>query len=111
MEKLIACCGLNCETCDARIATVQNSDELRKETAEKWKKAFNAEITAESINCTGCRMEGVKFSYCGQCQIRDCVKAKGYETCGDCSEMATCEIVAFVHKHAPDAIENLKKLN
>jgi len=111
MEKLMACCGLNCETCDARIATIQNNDELRKAIAEKWKRAFNAGITAESINCTGCRMEGVKFSFCGQCQIRDCVIAKGYETCGDCSEMATCEIVALVHKHAPEAIENLKRLN
>ena len=112
MEKLIACCGLNCETCDARIATIKNSDELRKATAEAWQKMFNAgEIPYQSINCTGCRMEGVKFSHCDTCGIRVCVNSKGYETCGDCTEMATCEIVAFVHKNAPEAIENLKRLN
>jgi hypothetical protein len=112
MEKLIACCGLNCEACDARIATLKDSDELRKATAEAWAKMFNApEIPFESINCTGCRMEGVKFSHCETCQIRNCAEAKGFETCGDCSEMETCEIVAFVHKAEPKAIANLKQLN
>lgn len=112
MNKLISCCGLNCETCDARIATIENSDELRKATAEAWQKMFNApEIPCEAINCTGCRMEGIKFSHCETCQIRVCVNAKGFETCGDCADMATCEIVASVHKLAPEAIENLKRLN
>lgn len=30
MKQLIACCGLDCESCDARIATVKNDDELRE---------------------------------------------------------------------------------
>lgn len=112
MERLISCCGLNCETCDARIATIQNNDELRKATAEAWQKMFNApQINFETINCTGCRMEGVKFTHCETCQIRNCARGKGYETCGECADMGTCEIVAFVHKHAPEAIENLKRLN
>jgi len=112
MEKLISCCGLNCETCDARIATIKNSDDLRKATAEKWQKMYSAPlIPFESINCTGCRAAGVKFSHCDTCEIRKCVNEKGYETCGDCAEMETCEIVAMVHKHVPDAIANLKQLN
>jgi hypothetical protein len=112
MANLISCCGLNCETCDARIATVNDSDVLRKATAEKWKKMYNApDIPYGSINCTGCRMEGVKFSHCETCQIRNCVMAKGFETCGDCAEIGTCEIVASVHKYVPEAIENLKRLN
>ena len=112
MKKLIACCGLNCETCDARIATVKNSDELRRATAETWSKMFNAPgITFESINCTGCRMEGAKFSHCSECQVRSCVQKKGYETCGDCAEMENCAIVAPVHKYVPEAVKNLKQLN
>jgi hypothetical protein len=35
MEKIIACCGLNCATCDARLATVNNDNVLRALTAEK----------------------------------------------------------------------------
>jgi hypothetical protein len=112
MDKLISCCGLNCETCDARIATVKNDDALRKATAETWSKMFNAPgISMEAINCSGCRMEGVKFSHCNECNIRICVNDKGYATCGDCADMGTCEIVAMVHKHMPEAAENLKKLN
>ena len=111
MEKLISCCGLNCATCDARTATLNNDDDLRKSTAEKWGAMYNAGITASMINCTGCREEGVKFSHCNVCEIRLCAKAKGFSTCGECGDMVTCEIVAAVHKFVPDAIVNLKSLN
>jgi hypothetical protein len=112
MEKLIACCGINCVTCDARIATVNNDNELRTATALKWREQFNApNITAEMINCTGCRVEGVKFSHCEQCEIRKCVKSKGFNTCGNCAEMDNCMIVSFVLQHVPEAISNLKSLN
>lgn len=30
MKQLIACCGLDCESCDARIATVRDDNELRE---------------------------------------------------------------------------------
>jgi hypothetical protein len=112
MEKLISCCGLNCTNCDARVATISNDDELRKATAEKWGTAHNApDLTYVMINCTGCREEGVKFSHCGVCEIRNCVNAKGYNTCGDCMDMETCVIVSGVHKYVPEAIQNLKELN
>lgn len=111
MEKLISCCGLNCVTCDARIATINDDNELRKATAEKWRVAFNApDIVPEMINCTGCREEGVKFSHCYECEIRKCVAEKGFSTCGECPEMETCGIVAGVHKYVPEAIDNLKSL-
>lgn len=111
MEKLISCCGLNCATCDARIATINNDDELRKATAEKWRVAFNPDITSEMINCTGCREEGPKFSHCSMCEIRKCVNAKGYNTCGDCDELETCSIVGGILKAVPDALTNLRSLN
>jgi hypothetical protein len=112
MEKLIACCGLNCKTCDAWIATEKNDDELRKATAEKWRAAYNApDLTFSMINCTGCREVGAKFSHCEICEIRNCVKAKGFETCGDCQEMDTCALVSGIHKYVPEAITNLRSLN
>ena len=65
MKQLIACCGLDCENCDARIATINNDDKLREETAQKWSVMNNtSEITPETINCTGCRVDGSKFAYC-----------------------------------------------
>ena len=59
MKQLIACCGLDCENCDARIATINNDEKLREETAQKWSVMNNtSEITPETINCTGCRVDG-----------------------------------------------------
>jgi hypothetical protein len=112
MEKRIACCGLDCSTCDAQIATVTNDDELRIQTAESWRVQFNApDITPEMINCTGCREAGTKFSHCNECEIRNCVKAKGFDTCADCTEMESCPIVGNVLQFSPDALDNLKSLS
>src|SRR5512145_885689 len=105
MEKIIACCGLNCATCDAWIATVNNDDELRKATAEKWSVQFNAPgLSSEMINCTGCREAGAKFSHCADCEIRKCVKNKGLDTCGDCQEMEKCSLLEGILKYVPEAL-------
>lgn len=112
MNQLISCCGINCLNCEARIATVKNDDSLRKITAEKWKVGFNApELTPEMINCTGCREEGVKFSHCFACEIRNCARSKGFDTCSDCDDLDTCPKVGAVHKALPEALANLKNLN
>ena len=31
MNKMIACCGINCETYEARLANIKDDDPLRKE--------------------------------------------------------------------------------
>ena len=36
MKKLIAICGLDCETCDARIAILTDDNALREKTAKAW---------------------------------------------------------------------------
>jgi hypothetical protein len=112
MEKLISCCGLNCATCEARIATVNNDDELRKATAEKWKTLYNVpDMSPDMINCTGCREDGAKLGHWNMCQIRICAASKGYETCGECKDMETCSLVTPVHSFSPEAKQNLKDLN
>lgn len=110
MNLFIACCGLDCETCEARIATINNDYAMREEVARKWSEMNNSlEITAATINCTGCRTEGVKFGYCSMCEIRACAVGKGFETCGQCACLDTCPTVASVLEHAPDARKNLGK--
>ncbi len=109
MSKLISCCGLDCSVCDARIATLSNDNELRAATAEKWKVQHGAaDLTAEMINCTGCREAGVKFGYCLVCGIRNCAVSKGFGTCGECPELEKCDTVAMVHRYVPEALANLK---
>jgi len=108
MKQLIACCGIDCEFCDARIATVNNDNELREKTAQQWREAYNApNITTESINCMGCRADGAKFDYCNHCEIRNCATAKGFSACGECGELETCQIISFVINQVPGAKENL----
>lgn len=112
MKQLIACCGLDCENCDARIATVANDDMLREETARKWSEMNNVpEITADTINCMGCRADGAKFAFCSNyCGIRKCVYEKGFNTCGDCEELEHCPVVGAVFQHNSVAKENLLSL-
>jgi hypothetical protein len=111
MEKIIACCGLNCTACEARIATISNDNKLRQKTAEKWQKAYNSpDIIAEMINCTGCMEPGVKIGHWNECQIRKCAVAKGYKSCGECSDLTTCSLISPIHKYAPEALQNLMNL-
>lgn len=110
MNKLIAYCGLNCEKCDARKATLTNDNALREKTAELWTKLNNVPITAEMINCEGCRVDGAKTPFCDAlCPIRQCALGKGVETCGDCAEMKTCEKVGAIISNNSEARENLAK--
>ena len=110
MKSLIAYCGLDCEKCEARLATINNDNELRKKVAEKWSKLNNITITPEMINCEGCRIDGKKTVFCDKlCQIRQCAMNKKYETCGDCVEMKTCTKVAMVIGNNKDALKNLEK--
>lgn len=57
-KQMIACCGLDCERCDARVATVTDDAALRERTAALWTALNGVTITPEMIRCTGCRMEG-----------------------------------------------------
>ncbi|MDR2925600.1 MAG: DUF3795 domain-containing protein [Azoarcus sp.] len=110
MKQLIACCGLDCEVCDARIATLADDNALREATASKWRVMNNApEITAETINCMGCRMDGLKFAYCAMCEIRSCAMGKGFGTCGECAELDSCPTLGAVLEHAPEAKGNLAR--
>ena len=109
MREMIACCGLDCEKCDAYIATIRDDQALREKTAKEWSKLNHAEILPEHINCEGCRTSGSKFVYCEHmCEIRRCVRSKGMATCGDCSRLEECPTVGQVIAHVPEALENLK---
>lgn len=109
MNKYIAYCGLNCETCEARLATVNNDNELRVKVSKEWSELNQVEITPEMINCTGCRIEGAKTPFCDSiCPIRQCGLAKGYETCGDCPDLETCGKLAMITANNPDALRSLK---
>ena len=109
MNSYIAYCGLDCETCEARIATVNNDNDLRQKVAKEWSALNGAEITPEMIHCEGCRIDGAKTVYCDSlCPIRQCALGKPYETCGSCGEMETCKKVGAILENNAQARKNLK---
>ena len=109
MNRYIAYCGLNCETCEARLATVNNDAILRQKVAKEWSELNGVEITLEMINCVGCRIDGAKTPYCESlCPIRQCAMSRGMETCGGCGEMERCEKLGAIIGNNPAALKNLK---
>ena len=108
MKDFIAYCGLDCGTCEARLATANNDDGLREKVAKLWSELNGVEITPDQINCAGCRIDGVKTPYCATlCPIRKCASAKGVGTCGDCAEMNACEKLMPILNNNPAARANL----
>lgn len=111
MNQLIACCGLDCEKCDARIATVTNDSALRAKTAALWTRLNGVPITPEMIHCTGYRIGGIKTPFCDRlCPIRRCVREKGLDTCADCGRMDGCPTLGSIAANNPSVLENLKRL-
>ena len=110
MNDFIAYCGLDCEKCEARIATVNNDNALREKVAKLWSELNGVLITPEMINCEGCRKDGAKTVYCDSlCEIRRCAMGKKHKTCGDCADLDNCEKAAIIIKNNTEALSNLKK--
>ena len=109
MKDMIAYCGLDCEKCDAYLATIHDDRALREKTAKLWAELNQAPILPEHINCQGCRVAGIKTVFCDSlCGIRQCALKKGVATCGDCPELEKCEIVGMVIANNPETLKNLK---
>ena len=99
MKTMIAYCGLDCEKCDAYLATIHDDRALREKTAKLW----------SELNQITILPDGRKTVYCDQlCQIRRCAMKKGFETCGVCPDMETCPTVATVISNNAAARKNLK---
>ncbi len=110
-EKIIGFCGLICNECPAFIATKNNDHEKRKETAKLWSKEFKTEIKPDEINCTGCTVEGVKFTHCKySCEIRKCGLGKNIKNCAYCEQYPCVKLREFF-KMAPNCELTLDKIS
>ena len=109
MDRLIACCGLDCGKCEARRATLEDDDALRGKVAKEWSELNGVEITPEMINCVGCRIEGAKTPFCDSlCPIRQCAMGRGVETCGSCKELDSCGKIRMIIDNNNEALSNLR---
>lgn len=105
MEQMIAVCGLDCATCDARLATVANDQAAKARVAAEWRKMFHSEdINEQFVTCEGCHSSNnVLSGYCGQCPIRACATQRGLVNCGHCSELDSCETYVGMFKDGSPA--------
>lgn len=109
MKNNIAYCGLDCEKCEAYIATINNDDNLRKKVAKLWSELNQVEITKEMINCEGCKNDGKKTPYCDfLCPIRKCAMNKQYSSCSLCNQLDSCEKLKPIISTNKEAYNNLK---
>lgn len=109
MKRMIGYCGLDCEKCDAYLATINDDQALREKTAKLWAELNQAPILPEHIHCQGCRVDGVKTIFCDKlCAIRQCALKKGMATCGNCADLESCSTVRAILENDPSALANLK---
>jgi len=110
MNKIIAYCGLRCDECGAYIATQNDDDNMRKDTAEKWANEYKHDFKIEDINCDGCFSEnGRVFEYCTICEIRKCGREKGVTNCAYCEEYI-CEKLDVFFQMVPACKKTLEEI-
>lgn len=102
VDKIIGFCGLVCTECPAYLATKNNDDKLKKETAEKWSEMYKSDIKPENIRCNGCTTPGHKFHHCTECEMRLCGISKKVKNCGRCGDYP-CDKIKEFQKWVPDA--------
>ncbi|MGM9969419.1 MAG: DUF3795 domain-containing protein [Anaeroplasma sp.] len=106
----IAYCGLNCQKCEARLATINDNDDLRTKVAEEWSILNGIEITKEMVNCEGCKTNGLKTLFCEKlCPIRLCASKKNINNCGKCEELNKCDKIKLIISNNDEALERLIK--
>lgn len=49
MKQLIACCGLDCEKCEGRLATINDDDRLREKVTKEWGEMNQMELLVVTI--------------------------------------------------------------
>ena len=112
MERMIAVCGLDCATCEARLAT-QASDEAAKERiAAKWRKQYNAPtIDATYVTCDSCLdFDGRLGGHTSECEIRACGVERGLPNCAHCIDYDSCEKLASFLNFVPQARATLDEI-
>lgn len=110
MSKMISVCGLDCSVCPAHVAFLTNDQVLREKTAAEWSKAYQAELTAEMINCVGCTgVTGVHIGHCYECVMRKCGQNHRVRNCGECEDYGCATIAGFLEK-VPPAKANLEEI-
>lgn len=110
MSELIAYCGLDCNACNAFVATRDNDAALRTKTAADWSKMFGHEFKPADINCTGCAGNGRHVAFCAMCAVRKCARDHKVTNCGTCDDYGCATLTAHFEQMPPDAKARLESI-
>lgn len=88
-KDLMAPCGLYCGTCGVYIATRDNNEKFKTVMGNLYG------TKPEETECLGCMQSDPPdkiYAYCKECNIRECVKEKGFYSCHQCDEWP-CDMI------------------
>lgn len=106
----MGCCGMDCETCAARKATLNRDNKMLAKLAAAAEKAGKESFILPSrMRCTGCLEKGDKSISCNECRIRQCAMEQHIPHCGFC-ENFPCELGGVVWEAVPEYKHNLETL-
>jgi len=91
-KDLMAPCGLYCGVCAIYMATRDGNDKLKAILGNLYG------TKPEETECYGCMQADPPkklFSLCKECNIRECIKSKGYYSCHQCEEWPCSKIENF----------------
>lgn len=106
----IGCCGMDCDACEARRATLSHdSNALARIAVTAEISDGDSFVLPSKLKCTGCLEPGVKSIRCGKCLIRACALENHLPHCGYC-ENFPCELGTDVWEAIPEYKHNLEQL-
>lgn len=99
MKKHICYCGHDCSRCFTYLATINNDEDLRKQSQKFYKDEFGIDVPLEDIHCLGGRSEDV-FYLCRGCPWIKCCKERRVEACSDCPDYPCEALKQYQEKYA-----------
>jgi hypothetical protein len=90
---LVSPCGLYCGVCAIYYATRDENRKFKERLVHVYKgKIPDSEgLCADDIFCRGC-LSGETFGFCASCEIKTCVRSKGFDGCHQCDSFP-CRLI------------------
>ena len=98
MKELLCYCGHDCARCLTYLATINDDEELRKQSQSFYKTEFGIDIPLENIHCLGGRSEDI-FCLCKECPFITCCKEHKTEMCSECCDYPCKKIKCYQEKY------------
>ncbi|MDD4160426.1 MAG: DUF3795 domain-containing protein [Synergistaceae bacterium] len=107
---ITGCCGMDCSSCEARLATLRNDMEaLSKIAAAEENRSGHSFILPSRMRCTGCMEPGAKSISCAECRIRICAEERSIPHCGFCEEFP-CDLGDIIWEAIPEYKKNIERI-